>query len=138
MSEAAALPDVSADLIDQLRAIVGEAGIVTGADVAARYPGYFMERIGADAIVRPRSTEEVAAILRLCNTAGQPVVVQGGMSGWVRATETRGGEIALSLERMAAIEAIDPVNRTATVQAGDRVPVSVRAGCVRWPAPGRV
>ena len=34
MSEAAALPDVSADLIDQLRAIVGEAGIVTGGDPA--------------------------------------------------------------------------------------------------------
>src|SRR3546814_13117004 len=49
---------------------------------------------------------------------GQPVVVQGGMSGWVRATETRSGEIALSLERMSVIEAIDPVNRTATVQAG--------------------
>src|SRR3546814_3582675 len=40
------------------------------------------------------------------------------MSGWVRATETRSGEIALSLERMSVIEAIDPVNRTATVQAG--------------------
>ena len=77
-----------------------------------------MDRIGADAIVRPRTTEEVAAILRLCNETGQPVVVQGGMSGWVRATETRRGEIALSLERMAAIEAIDPVNRTATVEAG--------------------
>lgn len=118
MSEAAALPVVPAALIDQLCAIVGEAGLVAGADVAARYPGYFMDRIGADAIVRPRTTEEVAAILRLCNEAGQPVVVHGGMSGWVRATETRRGEIALSLERMAAIEAIDPVNRTATVQAG--------------------
>src|SRR3546814_5495985 len=78
MSEVAALPVVSASLIDQLRAIVGEAGLVTGSDVAARYPGYFMDRIGADAIVRPRTTEEVAAILRLCNEVGQPVVVQGG------------------------------------------------------------
>ncbi|NJB90172.1 FAD/FMN-containing dehydrogenase [Sphingopyxis italica] len=107
-----------AALIAELRAVVGDAGVLTGDEVAARYPGYFMDRIGADAIIRPRSTDEVAAVLRLCSAAGQPVVVQGGMSGWVRATETRGGEIALSLERMAAIEAIDPVNRTATVQAG--------------------
>src|SRR3546814_7907737 len=63
-------------------------------------------------------SSDLAAILRLCNEVGQPVVVQGGMSGWVRATETRSGEIALSLERMSVIEAIDPVNRTATVQAG--------------------
>lgn len=118
MNRADAFPAVSAVLIEQLREIVGDAGLLTGGEVVSRYPGYFMDRIGADAIVRPRTTDEVAAILRLCSAAGQPVVVHGGMSGWVRATETRRGEIALSLERMAAIEAIDPVNRTATVQAG--------------------
>ncbi|KGB59045.1 FAD-binding oxidoreductase [Sphingopyxis sp. LC363] len=113
-----ALPAVPAGLIEQLRAVVGETGVLTGEEVAARYPGYFMDRIAADAIVRPRTTEEVSAVLQLCNAAGQPVVVQGGMSGWVRATQTKAGEIALSLERMAAIEEIDTVNRTATVQAG--------------------
>ena len=118
MNPADAFPAVSAVLIEQLREIVGDAGLLTGGEVASRYPGYFMDRIGADAIVRPRTTDEVAAILRLCSAAGQPVVVHGGMSGWVRATETRRGEIALSLERMAAIGTIDPVNRTATVQAG--------------------
>jgi len=113
-----AFPAVPAALIEQLRAVVGETGVLTGEEVAARYPGYFMDRIAADAIVRPRTTEEVSAVLQLCNAAGQPVVVQGGMSGWVRATQTKAGEIALSLERMAAIEEIDTVNRTATVQAG--------------------
>jgi FAD/FMN-containing dehydrogenase len=116
-AEPALLP-ITTELIDQLRAIVGDGGIVGGNALANRYPGYFMERIGADFIVRPRTTDEVAAILRLCNDAGQPIVVHGGMSGWVRATETKAGEIALSMERMSAIETIDPVNRTATVQAG--------------------
>ena len=105
-------------LLDRLRAIVGDGGVLTGEDVSSRYPGYFMKRIEADAIVRPRATDEVAAILKACNEAGQPVVVQGGMSGWVRATQTQRGEIILSMERMARIESIDPVNRTATVQAG--------------------
>lgn len=118
MTAATVLHPNTAILIDHLRAIVGDSGIIEGDALTSRYPGYFMERIGADAIVRPRTTEEVAAILRLCNDAGQPIVVHGGMSGWVRATETHGGEIALSMERMAAIESIDPVNRTATVQAG--------------------
>ena len=107
-----------ADLLERIAAIVGAEHVLTGEDVATRYPGYFMDRIAASAIVRPGSADEVAAILRLCNAAGQPVVVQGGMSGWVRATQTRPDEIALSLERMNAIEQIDPVNRTATVQAG--------------------
>lgn len=118
MTNAPTMVTVSEALIEQLRAIVGDGGIVEGEALASRYPGYFMDRIGADAIIRPRTTDEVAAILRLCNAAGQPVVVHGGLSGWVRATETKGGEIALSMERMAAIETIDPVNRTATVQAG--------------------
>lgn len=113
-------PALRADLqlVDSLRAIVGDGGVLTGEAVSSRYPGYFMERIEADAIVRPRTTAEVAAILKACNEAGQPVVVQGGMSGWVRATQTKQGEIILSMERMAEIESIDPVNRTATVQAG--------------------
>lgn len=113
-------PALRADLrlLDTLRAIVGEGGVLTGDAVSSRYPGYFMDRIEADAILRPRTTSEVAAILKACNEAGQPVVVQGGMSGWVRATQTKPGEIILSMERMAEIEAIDPVNRTATVQAG--------------------
>src|SRR3546814_20723759 len=40
------------------------------------------------------------------------------MSGWVRATQARPGEIILSLERMNAIESVDTANRTAIVQAG--------------------
>lgn len=107
-----------AELLERLRSITGDGGVIAGDDVAARYPGFFMSKIGADAIVRPRNTQEVAAIVAACDAAGQAVVVHGGMSGWVRATQTAPGEIALSLERMAAIEEIDPVNRTATVQAG--------------------
>ncbi|HSV70705.1 MAG TPA: FAD-binding oxidoreductase [Methylibium sp.] len=102
----------------QLRAVVGEQGVLTGEDVRSRNPGVFMARIEADAIVRPASTEQVAQVLAICDAARQPVVVHGGLSGWVRATQTRPGEIVLSLERMNAIEHIDPANRTATVQAG--------------------
>ena len=107
-----------ADLIDTLRSVTGDGGVLTGADVAARHPGVFMARIEADAIVRPRTTEEVSRVLAACNAAHRPIVVQGGMSGWVRATQTQAGEIALSLERMNKIVDVDVVNRTATVEAG--------------------
>jgi FAD/FMN-containing dehydrogenase len=109
---------VAPELIERLRAIVDEKGLLTGADVRARNPGVFMTEIGADAIVRPTTTEQVSQILAVCHEARQPVVVHGGMSGWVRATQTRPGEIALSLERMNRIEDVDPTNRTAIVQAG--------------------
>ncbi len=108
----------SAALLDRFRAIVGDGGVLTGADVADRYPGYFMARVEADILLRPQTTEQVSQIMRLCNEAGQAVVIQGGMSGWVRATQTRPGEVILSLERMNRIEQVDPANRTATVEAG--------------------
>jgi FAD/FMN-containing dehydrogenase len=111
-------PSGADSVLNGLRAIVGADGVLTGDAVRARNPGVFMAEIGADAIVLPRTTDEVSRVMALCNQARQPVVVHGGMSGWVRATQTRGGEIALSMERMNRIEDIDPANRTAMVQAG--------------------
>lgn len=106
------------DLVARLKDIVGESAVLVGVDVTSRYAGYFMEKIESQLLVRPKTTREVSQILRLCNEAGQPVVTQGGMSGWVRATQTRPDELILSLERMNAIEEIDTVNRTVSVQSG--------------------
>lgn len=108
----------SSALIDQLHAILGEGGVLTGADVSGRHPGYFMTKVEANVLLRPETTEQVSQIMALCHAAGQPVVIQGGMSGWVRATQTQPGEVILSLERMNRIESVDPANRTAIVQAG--------------------
>lgn len=115
MSQATSIEAVTQE---DLLAIVGPGGVVTGEDLRQRHPGYFMDAIGARLLVRPRSTEQVAAIMRLCHDRRQAVVVHGGNSGWVRATQTSADEIILSLERMNAIEKIDPDNRSAVVQAG--------------------
>lgn len=106
------------DFIAMLRDIVGPSGVLEGSDVKSRYPGYFMESIAASVIVRPTTTEQVSRVMRLCNERGQSVVTQGGMSGWVRGTQTTADDLILSLERMNTIEEIDAVNRTVTVQAG--------------------
>lgn len=105
-------------LASRLREIVGPEGVLTGEDVLGRNPGVFMSRIEAEILVRPTSTEQVSQILKLCHELKQSVVVQGGMSGWVRATQTSPGDLILSLERMNVVENIDLANRTATVQAG--------------------
>ncbi|TAM12640.1 MAG: FAD-binding oxidoreductase [Nevskiaceae bacterium] len=109
---------VSQRVVAALLELLGPDGVLTGDDVSTRNPGVFMSRIEADVLVRPTRTAEVSRVMEICHAASQPVVVQGGMSGWVRATQTRPGDVVLSLERMKAIEEIDTVNRTATVQAG--------------------
>jgi FAD/FMN-containing dehydrogenase len=69
------------------------------------------------AIVRPRSTAQVAAILCAAHAAGGSVVPWGGHTGLVDGTAAE-GQIALSLERMNAVEEVDPAAVTMTVQAG--------------------
>ena len=71
-------------------------------------------------LVRPASTEEVAAVLRICHRDRIPVVPQGGNTGLVGGAvpHEHGGEILLSLARMSRIRELDPLNYTMTAEAG--------------------
>jgi FAD/FMN-containing dehydrogenase len=106
-------------LIEQLREIVGDDGVLTGADVTAR-PVSWADHTPCQAlaIVRPASTKQVSQVMAACHAAGQPVVPMGGLTGLVRGCVAGPGEIALSLERMHRIEAVDPIGRTITLEAG--------------------
>ncbi|RYF25775.1 MAG: FAD-binding oxidoreductase [Comamonadaceae bacterium] len=73
------------------------------------------------ALVRPRSTEQVAATLALCTAHRVPVVPQGGLTGLAGAAVPCAQGIALSLDRMHAIEAVDARAGTITCQAGATV-----------------
>jgi FAD/FMN-containing dehydrogenase len=107
------------EIVARLIRELGQDAVLLGDDVRARATGW--GRPGpclAKAIVRPRSTEEVSHVLRLCWEAHQPVVPQGGLTGLVGGTVPAESEIGLSLERMTAIEEVDPATRTMIVQAG--------------------
>ncbi len=106
--------------IDALIAALG-ADAVQAADAVP--PRHFTDWSGVTpvrplALVRPRSTAQVAEVLRICTGHRVPVVPQGGLTGMAGAAVPVPGGIALSLDRMAAIESIDVAASTATVQAG--------------------
>lgn len=107
-------------LIEQLRAKLGPQGVLTGADAGGRYrsdmTGY--NAVAPLAVLRPATTTEVSAVLHACFAAGQPVAVQGGLTGLCGGATPHPGEMALSLERMHAIEEIDHTGMTMTVQSG--------------------
>ncbi len=110
---------VMTDIIDKIRAIVGDGGLITGDDVRQRPADWRgLAKCEALAIVRPASTGEVSAVMRACNESRQTVIPFGGLTGLVHATDAAPSEIMLSLERMTAIEEIDRIGRTAIVQAG--------------------
>jgi FAD/FMN-containing dehydrogenase len=106
-------------IIESLLEIVGPNGILTGDDVTGRSDNWPPTGgCKALAIIRPAGTAEVSEVLRLCHANGQAVVAHGGITGLVGGTRAKPGDIALSLERMNAMDPVDTVNRTVTVQAG--------------------
>jgi FAD/FMN-containing dehydrogenase len=112
---------MTADAVVQ--ALINELGadaVITRNDLGSRRTKDWSGTFGAEplAVIRPRSTEEVARAMTVCHQYRQPVVTQGGLTGLAGGANLRGGEVALSLERMNAIEEIDVVSGTITVQAG--------------------
>ncbi|MBP6381342.1 MAG: FAD-binding oxidoreductase [Pseudomonadales bacterium] len=105
-------------LISALQEVLGPGGVLTGEAARSRSGSWGVMHCDAPAVLRPQSTQDVAAILRLCHAAGQPVVTEGGKTGLVSGARAAASELALSLERMHAIERLDARGRTMTVQAG--------------------
>jgi hypothetical protein len=88
-----------AGLKTDLRAIVGEQGMLEGAAVRERAGTLWHGRIDAELLVRPRTTEQVSAVLKLCHARGQPVVTHGGLTGLVNGADAEARDIILSLNR---------------------------------------
>ena len=80
------------------------------------------------AVARPRSTAELSALMARCTVMGLPVVPQGGLTGLVGAAVAEcGRELVISLERMAAVRSVDPVDFAMVVEAGCVLEVAKRA-----------
>ncbi len=71
-----------------------------------------------DAVVWPRTTEEVADVVRLAQLEGIPVVPRGAGTGYTGGSVPIDGGIALSLEKMNGIVSIDVRRRVAVVEPG--------------------
>ncbi|GAA7758901.1 MAG: FAD-binding oxidoreductase [Burkholderiaceae bacterium] len=107
-------------LLSELAAILDPAGLQTGDAIDTRFRKDWYAPLGNPplAVVRPRTTADVAAILAACHRHGQPVVPQGGLTGLASAATPGQGEVVLSLERMRGVEEIDEQAGTMTVWAG--------------------
>ncbi|MGP6086858.1 FAD-binding oxidoreductase [Antarctobacter jejuensis] len=105
-------------LIDDLRGVLGDGDLLTGEDMGAwsrDWTGqYTWEPL---CVVRPRSTQQVSAVLRLANEARVPVVPVSGNTG-LSGGSYGAGAVMLSLDRMNAIQELRAGARLAVVEAG--------------------
>lgn len=112
----------SPDLIARFADIVGPAHALTDPDAQAPYLHEWRDKyVGRAALVlRPQSTAEVAAIMRLAAEHRVAIVPQSGNTGLVggQIPFEAGNEVVLSLARMKTVRGLDPSGTSMIVEAG--------------------
>ncbi|MGE0260904.1 MAG: FAD-binding oxidoreductase [Alphaproteobacteria bacterium] len=110
------------ELIEALRDRLGERGVLTDPKDTAPYCEDWrrLYRGRTPAVLRPATTQEVADAVRLCASAGVPIVPQGGNTSMVggAAVSEDCSQIVLSLSRLNRVRGIDPVDMTMEIEAG--------------------
>jgi FAD/FMN-containing dehydrogenase len=130
------MPD--ACLLSAIRTIVGGKGMLTDpADTASYSEDWRRLYQGKTAaVIRPGSTEELAAVVKLCAETGTPIVPQGGntsmVGGAVPAED--GSELVISTARLNRIRDLDTADMTLTIEAGVTLKAAqmaaAEAGCL--------
>ena len=113
-------PSVSAQIVGQLRGIVGQENVVSGEQERMVYEcdAYTLEKQLPGVVVLPQTTAEVVAVVQLCARQHLPIIPRGAgtsLSGTVLAVT---GGVMIALTRMNRILDVDYRNRRALVEAG--------------------
>lgn len=108
--------------LSPFHALLGEGGVVTDADSLIRYTHdqRALMQGQTPGVLRPRSTEEVQAIVRLAVHLGFGLVPQGGNTGYVGGATPEPGrrQLVVSFERMNRIRSVDAAGFTLACDAG--------------------
>ena len=108
-------------IISRLSEIVGTQAVLAGGEMAPHLTDWRGRYTGqARCVVKPATTEEVAAVVALCAEERIPMVPQGGNTGLVGgATPLHDGQaVVINLSRLRRIREIDTANNTLTAEAG--------------------
>ena len=125
-------------LLQQLTKQLGKEKVLTGEAVSKRYHHIWHMHVPlkAKAVVLPTSTEDVATTLRICHEHKQEVVVHGGLTNLVGATQSTENQVIISTDKLNKIEETDINSRTMTVQSGvilEQIQQEARAYDLQFP-----
>src|SRR4030042_1191706 len=106
-------------LVEELKAIAGDENVLTSPEelLCYSYDGTVLQHL-PEIVVLPRTTEEVAATVRLAHRERIPIVPRGAGTNLAGGTIPSRGGIVISLTRMTDILEIDTVNMAAGGQPG--------------------
>jgi FAD/FMN-containing dehydrogenase len=119
------MPDAAppaTNLLDAIRAIVGDRGMLTEASDTAAYSEDWrrLYQGRTAAVIRPGTTGELAAVVKLCAASRTPIVPQGGNTSMVGGAVPNedGSELIVSTSRLNRIRDLDRADMTLTIEAG--------------------
>jgi len=120
MTVAAVEPAVVKTLVGRLEEIVGPDGLINSQAELLVYEcdGYTLEKNRPDVVVFPTTTEQVVAIVKLCQQMQVPFLPRGSGTSLAGGCLPVGGGVIISLARMKRILEVDLRNRFALVEAG--------------------
>jgi glycolate oxidase len=107
-------------IVHQLRRLVGDDSVLAAHSDLVVYEcdGFVIEKNCPDVVVFPRTTADVAAIVRLCNEHDVPFLPRGAGTSLAGGCLPVGGGVMIVLTRMKQILEINLRDRYAVVQPG--------------------
>lgn len=118
MISAAPLPVLQQ--LDAFRNIIGEAYVFIDQEVLHHYAHDETEDLNylPDVVLKPRTAEEISAIMKICNAHRIPVTPRGAGTGLSGGALPHLGGVLLSTERLNSIIKIDERNLQVVTEAG--------------------
>ena len=120
MVQVSAKTKLKKEHINQLREIVGESYLLIDEESLKNYGHDETEDLLflPEVVLRPRTTEEISAIMKLCNRERLPVTPRGGGTGLSGGALPHLGGVLISTDRMNSILSIDERNLQVTTEPG--------------------
>jgi len=112
--------EISLDLLQQLRRVVGSEAVLSAHSDLVVYEcdGFVIEKNSPDVVVFPRTTEQVAEIVKICNAADVPFLPRGAGTSLAGGCLPVGGGVMIVLTRMKEILEVNVRDRYAVVEPG--------------------
>jgi len=107
-------------IIDQFKAIVGEQYLLNDAENINKYGRDETENLfyAPEVIVKPKTPQEISALLKICNQHLIPVTPRGAGTGLTGGALPNFGGLVISMERFNSILEIDERNLQVTTEPG--------------------
>ncbi|MBT4236846.1 MAG: FAD-binding oxidoreductase [Cryomorphaceae bacterium] len=108
------------NIINLFEEILDTSSILSGDELKSRFYHIWKTDISLESLclLLPKSSEEISAIVKICNDNNQEIIVHGGLTNLVGSTISNISQVVISLERMNKIIEIDEQGKTITCESG--------------------